>query len=106
MESESFFKELVRRTLFSFCRVLAVGIALIILIVTCAVLIKKPQASNHITSAQVVPNHTWKMEPLSKTTPTLVKINIAGTIGLGHLRAGDIRSQLVDTIDGDIKQDQ
>ncbi len=106
MESDSFLKDLFRSTLKSFFRVIGFGVAVLLLILFFAALMHSPPATTSTTSASVVPNHEWQQNPLSITTPTLLKINIQGVIGLDHLTQDNVRSQLVDTINGQIKQEQ
>lgn len=106
MASGSFFKELVRSFFFSLFRVVAIGIGIVIVFAALSVILKQPPAARHTTTATVIPNHEWKQNPLSSTTPTIVKIPINGVIGLDHLTQANIRTQLIDTIDGEIKRDQ
>lgn len=106
MASESFFKDLFRSSMFSFFRILAIAFALLIVIVVCSVLLQKPPAPAHTTTVVVIPNDSWKQAPFSKSAPTLVKINVHGVIGLDKLTQDNIRTQLIDTVDGEVKIDQ
>lgn len=107
MASESFFKELLRSTLRSFFKVIAVGFGIITLLIAFSVAFRAPPGPQQLTTATVVPNHEWKIAPLSKTAPTIVKINIDGPIGIDHMNdSQSIRNQLIDTVDGEIKIEQ
>jgi len=104
MASESFFKDLLRSTLSSFFRVIAVGFGILALLIAFSIAFKAPPGPQQMTTATVVPNHEWKIAPLSKTAPTIVKITIDGPIGLDHMNdSQSIRNQLIDTVDGEIK---
>jgi len=104
MVSGSFFKELVQKSCISFFRTFFVGLAIIFLIVFISLLGKKPPQGTHTTTAVALPTHDWKQKDLSRTTPTIILIEIKGEIGLKNsLTKETIRQQLMDTIDGEIK---
>src|SRR6185295_9929218 len=106
MSSDSFFKDLLRSSFLSFFRIIAVGFGIIAVIFAFSIVFKGPPSTPQNTTATVVPNHEWLQGPLSKTMPTIVKLNIDGHIGIEHLTEHDIRNQLIDTVDGDIKINQ
>jgi protease IV len=106
MASDSFVKDIFKSFFSSLFRVIGIGIGIIILFIALSVMFKKPPAPQHTTTAQIVPNDQWEQKELSTTTPTIVKINIIGVIGMDHLTLSDIKNQLIDTINGEIKQEQ
>lgn len=102
----SYWKELFKKCFLSFIRTVAVGIGVIVVVFLFLVTLKKPPQSYHTTNAIVMPTHNWTVKDLSRTTPTIVRINIEGIIGMDSLKEKNIRNQLVDTIHGEISQDQ
>ncbi len=106
MASESLIKDLLRSCFMSFFRLIGLGIAFLVLILFFSALMHSPPATTSSSSATVIPNHEWQQNALSTTTPTILKLNIQGVIGLDHLTQDSVRTQLVDTINGQIKQEQ
>src|SRR5581483_6523422 len=104
-DNPSFSKELVKGFFVSMVRVLAIGVGLAILLIAFTILFRKPSGPYHTTTAEVLPNHNWEQGPLSSTAPTILQLDIEGVVGSDHLTYRDIRDQLVDTINGEIKKD-
>jgi protease IV len=103
MHSGSFFKDLLRKIFFSFFGAFAFGIGLLAVILVFSAVLKKPPQANHTTECTVLANADWKQTTLSKTAPTIVQVNIKGVIGMDELVFDDIRTQFIDTVDGQIK---
>jgi protease-4 len=100
-------KAVLRTCVIAIFRVFAICFALGVVLVLLAILLKAPPSQRQLTTtAQVVPNHEWKVSPLSTTTPTILKIAIQGTIGTNYLTWRHVKDQLIDSIDGEIKQNQ
>jgi len=99
-------KDFFRSFLQFLARTLAFSFGMILFIVMLSVLFKKPYTTPTLTTAHVLPNHEWKQAPLSTTAPTILRLNVNGIIGLDGLKYQNIRDQLIDSIDGQIKQEQ
>lgn len=106
MASDSFIKDVFKSFFTALFRVIGIGFGIVIIFIVLAVAMKKPPAPQHTTTATVVPNDKWHQAPLSPTTPTMIKVSINGIIGADHLTLKDIKSQLIDTINGEITIDQ
>jgi protease IV len=106
MESSSFFKDLIKKIFLSFFGAFAFGIGLLAVLLVFSAVLKKPPQATHTTECTVLANDEWKQKPLSKTAPTIVQVDIKGIIGTDELVFDDVREQLVDTIDGQIKVSQ
>ncbi len=106
MNSDSIFKDIVRGFFGMLFRIIGIGVGIVIFFAIFGALFKTPPTVRPTTVATIMPDHNWKQAPFSNTTPTIVEIAIDGVIGMDHLTQSAIRSELIDTIDGDVKQGQ
>lgn len=99
-------KEITRATLTSFFKVIGfiAGIAASVIILSFLLSTPTPP---RVTSAEVLPNHDWKIKAFSPTAPTILQIDIKGIIGLSrHLTGNAMRRLLAESQDGDLRPGQ
>lgn len=94
----------------SFCKalfgIIGFGIGFIVLLIMFSALFSKPNAVQHNTSIKMLPDDQWKMELFSHETPTILRLDISGVIGMDHLKKEDILEQLIESQDGELKPGQ
>ena len=54
---------------------------------------------------EMAPDHNWEIKPFSKTTPTILKINILGAIGQ-NITSADLKKILFDSLESEIGKEQ
>lgn len=107
MSSESFVKDLFVTFVRTLFKVIGFGLAVVLLFVGITVFFGNNDNSSHATALQVLPTSNWKTRPYSPETPTILRININGAIGMErHLTTDEVKLQLMDSIDGQLRQKQ
>ncbi|MBS0654323.1 MAG: S49 family peptidase [Verrucomicrobia bacterium] len=106
MSSESFIKDLFKSFFRSLFGVVGIGIGIVIVLMILGASFSGSSGVPHSTTARVLPNDQWKVTSFSSETPTILRINIHGTIGLDHLTKADIFKQLVESQDGELRPGQ
>lgn len=83
---------------------LAIGFFLILLLIGLA---QTTETTPSLTYTQeIAPNADGQRRILSKSAPVILKLNIVGTIGLENLTSGDIQTLLIESREGDLKNDR
>lgn len=59
-----------------------------------------------VNTEEILPNADGKREVLSSTSPVILQLNIDGVIGLEHLDNKSVRQQLVESREGDFKDNR
>lgn len=99
-------RELTRTTLVSFFKVIGFITGITVAVIALGALFSS-SAPPRVTSADVLPNHDWKIKAFSTSAPTILQIDIKGVIGLSRKVTGDeIRRLLAESQDGDLKSGQ
>ncbi len=104
--SESFVKDMFASFVRTLFKVLAFGFGLILLLIGLGIFFGGGESSR-ATTLHVLPNAQWKTRPFSPEVPAILNIKIDGAIGLDrHLNSDEIKLQLMDSIDGQMKPGQ
>ncbi len=106
MSSESFTKDLFRTFVKIVCKVVAIGVGIVLLICGLASLFSNAGNVPHHTTPRVLANDQWKIRPFSADAPTILHINITGTIGMYGLRKEKVFTQLLESVDIALKPGQ
>jgi protease IV len=105
MSSDSIFKDIIRSFFNSLFKVVAFGFGIVILFVLFTTL-SGTRAVPHATTVDVLPNHEWHITPFSTETPTILQISINGIIGLDSCSYENVKTQLIESLDVQMKPDQ
>jgi len=107
MSTESFVKDIFTgfcRTLF---KVIGFGLGVVLLFIGMNVFFGGHEGVPHLTNVRVLPNDNWKVKPFSHQTPTILRVDISGVIGVDrHLRKEEIKLQLMEAMDGQLRSGQ
>jgi protease-4 len=100
----------VKNSLNSFCKSLFGIIGLILGFVVAFSILSAIFSSStevpHSTTLRVLPNDKWEIKNFSHDAPTILKINIDGTIGTEKITKGNVFQQLIESQTGDLKAGQ
>lgn len=106
MASESFFADIFKTFFRTIFRVVAVGVGLVIFFMILAICFSGPSGAPHSTTAHVLPNDEWKVTSFSQATPTILRVDVTGVIGLGNTTKTNVFKQLLESVDGELKPGQ
>lgn len=99
---DSLFGSFVR----AFLRVAGGLIAIIVVFMLFSALVSSNTGITTATQLKVLPNADWKMNPFSRATPTILRVNIDGVIGLNGTTAERVMTQLVESTGLQLKEGQ
>lgn len=103
---DSVFKSAVRSFFIMFAAVFGIFIALLLIMLffsTASESIKEPERTY---KTEVLPNAEGVRKILSNTAPVILKLNIQGVIGTDVFNAQIIRQQLIESREGDLKNNR
>ncbi|WP_068470671.1 S49 family peptidase [Candidatus Protochlamydia phocaeensis] len=105
---ESILYSSVRSFMVAFCAMLGIFIALFVIIILFAALSTGTNEDKLTTvnTQEILPNAEGKREVLSSEAPVILQINIDGIIGTEELSAKTIRQQLIESREGDFKNNR
>lgn len=99
----------LRSLIVAFCTMIGIGLGLFFLLILIGVLSSSSSADSKLTTVntqEILPNAAGKREVLSKDAPVILQINIDGIIGTESLNAKTVRQQLVESREGDFKNNR
>ncbi len=103
---DSVFKSAIRSFFITFFAVLGIFIALLLIILffsTASESIKEPERTY---KTEILPNAQGVRKILSNTAPVILMLNIQGVIGTDIFNAQTIRQQLIESREGDLKNNR
>lgn len=105
---DSIFYSAIRSLFVAFCAVLGIGLGIVFLSILIGLLASSTEEPKVETTntEQVLANADWKRESLSKTSPVILQVNVNGIIGTEQLSMQTIKQQLIESREGDLKDDR
>lgn len=108
MRDDSIVYSALRSLVVAFCAVIGIGLGLFFLLILMGALSTSSTESKLTTvnTQEILPNAEGKREVLAKDAPVILQINIDGIIGTEALSAKSIRQQLIESREGDFKDNR
>ncbi len=106
-ERESVFSSVLRAFFGTLFRFIAVVVGLILLVVVVSVLSGSADTDLKLkTKVKILPDADGTFKKLSDTAPVILRLNIRGVIGSEFLNMDKVRTQLIESRLGDLKDDR
>lgn len=106
---DSIFYSALKALLVAFCAVIGIILGFFFIIIIISSLSSGTTTDSRLTSVnteEILPNADGKREVLSKDSPVILQLNIDGVIGMENLSSKDVRQQLVESREGDFKNNR
>lgn len=104
---DSIFYSAIRSLFTAFCAVLGIGLGILFFSILLGTLSNSSENQlSTVNEQEIMPNAEGKREVLASTTPVLLQINVDGIIGSEGLTMHTIKQQLIESREGDFKDDR
>ncbi|MBA3721612.1 MAG: signal peptide peptidase SppA [Parachlamydiaceae bacterium] len=106
--NDSILYSAIRSLFTAFCAVIGIGLGIVFFTILIGALSSGSTESKlkTVNTHEIMPNAKGEREALSKTTPVILQINVDGVIGTEGLSMQTVRQQLIESREGDFKDDR
>lgn len=104
---DSIFYSSIRSLFVAFCAVVGIGLGIVFFSIIVGVLSTSTESNlKTVSTEEILPNAEGQREVLSKKAPIILQVDVDGIIGTEGLSAHSIKQQLIESREGDYKDDR